>query len=558
MMPNRANHDYGHEPGGEPNMLPRGRRIEPDPLDFSEKKQGEVGLSKEAPLVVAVGALSPHLGLCWWLMLMSFLITYYYAKFTVNSSQLPDCSIFSYKIPKFIGKLTLKLVVLVGMLYWCFCITPFHVFAPTAMDVWTPYAVHDALRMTEVVYDPGHDASIDTSIFAIHGLGSRPDSAWTYNLNETKVRWLSELLPQTRGFRDARVVMINHQTRWDSNAASMDLNGHASELLEHIKSQHKMKPDRPIIFIAHSFGGLLLKKALLLAKSRSRDVAAMTKGIIFLGVPHRGTYASMIASCLSCMAFFRGSSSNLHEFMSVDGPAILDLESEFYDAYVIPDHPYKPQPYICDVLEMRPERMGKLVLGTIVRPKHGLLRHGRIVTLDTDHRGLNKFQSLEDPNFLTFLRILLQAKTYALQPDPFADITVPENNPLGHEQASETSPGNNGRGSGTRSLLDFVSYGMPWTTDNRLEALALGGLSELLASVIAKDRNRHSGYFTSRVFKTAFYECLLGVSIGQALGWLVFKIFQGSTGFEMRILQILVSNITVRSSPPMSIMLSLS
>lgn len=65
------------------------------------------------------------------------------------------------------------------------------------------------------------------------------------------------------------------------------------------------------------------------------------------------------------MAFFRGSSSSLHEFMSVDGPAILDLESEFYDAYVLPYHPYQPQLYICDILEMRPERMGKFVLGSV-------------------------------------------------------------------------------------------------------------------------------------------------------------------------------------------------
>lgn len=91
----------------------------------------------------------------------------------------------------------------------------------------------------------------------------------------------------------------------------------------------------------------------------------MTRGIIFLGVPHRGTYAALIASCLSCTAFFRGSSSNLHEFMSVDGPAILDLESDFYDAYVIPYHPYQPQLYICDVLEMRPERIGKFSLGFV-------------------------------------------------------------------------------------------------------------------------------------------------------------------------------------------------
>ena len=63
-----------------------------------------------------------------------------------------------------------------------------------------------------------------------------PESAWTYKSNETMVRWLSELLPQTKGFQDARIVTVNHHTQWDSNAAVAAFNDHASALLEHIES----------------------------------------------------------------------------------------------------------------------------------------------------------------------------------------------------------------------------------------------------------------------------------------------------------------------------------
>ncbi|KAF2968338.1 hypothetical protein GQX73_g5221 [Xylaria multiplex] len=319
------------------------------PLAFDDKDATNLPL--EVALVMVIGTLLPYLGFCWWLILISLPVTSYYTKFVINSFRPPNRGVFSLEMTQFAIKTILHLTLLAAMLYWCLSITPFHIFAPTAMDALTPYTVHDALNMTEVV------------IFAIHGLGSTPESAWTYRLNETKVRWLSELLPQTIGFQDARIIKVNHQTRWDSNAAHMEFNDHASGLLEHIESQHKDNPHRPIIFIAHSFGGLLLKKALLLAKFRSRDVATMTKGIIFLGVPHRGTYAAFVAACLSCTAFFRGSSSSLNEFMTVDGQAILGLESEFYDGYVLPYNPYEPQLYICDVLEMRSERMGKLALG---------------------------------------------------------------------------------------------------------------------------------------------------------------------------------------------------
>jgi hypothetical protein len=53
------------------------------------------------------------------------------------------------------------------------------------------------------------------------------------------------------------------------------------------------------------------------------------------------------------------------ELGAVDGPALLDLESEFYDSYVVQYHSHEIQPYICDVFEMRPETVGKLVLGSV-------------------------------------------------------------------------------------------------------------------------------------------------------------------------------------------------
>ena len=183
-------------------------------------------------------------------------------------------------------------------------------------------------------------------------------------------------------------------------------------------------------------------QALLLAKTRSKDIATITRGIVFLGVPHRGTNAAYFAACLSCTAFFRGSSSSLLQFMAVDSPGLLELETDFYDSYVLQDRSRRPQPYICDVLETHPERMGKLALGwvwfppplalingcnsfrvcsltqlciqQIVRPKHGLLRHGRVFTLDTDHRGLNKFYSQDDPNFQVFISIMSHVVSHAL------------------------------------------------------------------------------------------------------------------------------------------------
>ena len=51
----------------------------------------------------------------------------------------------------------------------------------------------------------------------------------------------------------------------------------------------------------------------------------------------------------------------------------------------------------------------------LVKPKYGQLRHGRLIALDTDHRGLIEFQSRDDPNFQTFSRVVSQAFDHALR-----------------------------------------------------------------------------------------------------------------------------------------------
>jgi pimeloyl-ACP methyl ester carboxylesterase len=250
------------------------------------------------------------------------------------------------------------------------------------------------------------------SVFAIHGLGSNPRSAWRYVGNGTEVYWLQDLLPQQEGFENLRIIMINHQTRWDSNSPEADFDVFARMMLDEIEHLHHK--NRPIIFIAHSFGGLLLKRSLVLATSRSKDVARMTKGVLFLGVPHFGAKAAFIASLLACTAYWRGSSTTMLEYMAEGNSIVEKLDKDFDEAYAKADSKREYEtPYISNFLEMRPERFGKLSLSPTVNTKSGSLRYGEEVRLDTDHRGLNKFRATDDPNFELFLRQFRRALLHA-------------------------------------------------------------------------------------------------------------------------------------------------
>ena len=81
-----------------------------------------------------------------------------------------------------------------------------------------------------------------------------------------------------------------------------------------------------------------------------------------------------------------------------------------------------------------------------------------------------------------------------------------------------------------------------------LTAGTLAGLQEVLASWLAKDRNKNGHYFTSRVPKMAAYGALVSAPVGHFLIWLLQKTFRNRTSLKSKILQILVSNLVVCKS----------
>lgn len=77
---------------------------------------------------------------------------------------------------------------------------------------------------------------------------------------------------------------------------------------------------------------------------------------------------------------------------------------------------------------------------------------------------------------------------------------------------------------------------------------SLAGLQELLASWIARDKNRHGHYFTSRVPKMALYGAFISAPMGHVLLKMLQWIFAGRTSLKAKIMQIIISNLVVRNS----------
>lgn len=75
----------------------------------------------------------------------------------------------------------------------------------------------------------------------------------------------------------------------------------------------------------------------------------------------------------------------------------------------------------------------------------------------------------------------------------------------------------------------------------------LSALQEILASWIAHDRSKNGHYVSSRVPKMGVYGAFVAAPLGHLLISILQKLFAGRTSLKAKILQILVSNLVVRS-----------
>ena len=75
----------------------------------------------------------------------------------------------------------------------------------------------------------------------------------------------------------------------------------------------------------------------------------------------------------------------------------------------------------------------------------------------------------------------------------------------------------------------------------------LAGLQEALASWIARDSSKNGHYISSRVPKMAAYGAFISAPLGHLLISILQRMFSGRTSLRAKILQILFSNLIVRS-----------
>ncbi|KAL8787664.1 MAG: hypothetical protein Q9213_002095 [Squamulea squamosa] len=148
----------------------------------------------------------------------------------------------------------------------------------------------------------GRDAVCD--IVFVHGLGGSAMKTWSWKRDTAQFwpAWLSD----DHQLDKSRVFTFGYNSNFKGGGTNLNITDFAKDLLFHLLtfSQGDSKPigDQPICFVAHSMGGLVVKKAYIIGKHDPEfsSIIAQVYGMLFLATPHRGSqYAKMLNNILS-------------------------------------------------------------------------------------------------------------------------------------------------------------------------------------------------------------------------------------------------------------------
>ncbi|KAI0102510.1 hypothetical protein GGR51DRAFT_285491 [Nemania sp. FL0031] len=195
-------------------------------------------------------------------------------------------------------------------------------------------------------------------------------------------------------------MTFRHNSGWRYKALVKDLPDYGKQLLSALRAIRATEPERPLILVGHSFGGLLIEQALVIAKRPTTDeriahqneyLTNSLAGIIFLGTPHAGSGYSTLGKLYCLFHYWDGASTTLLRYLDVESTETERLEDEFLASFDrVPSIDYH-------------ECVPNTILGfnvNLIVTKSAATRAGRTSeALDTDHFGLNKFENEKDDSY---------------------------------------------------------------------------------------------------------------------------------------------------------------
>jgi pimeloyl-ACP methyl ester carboxylesterase len=228
----------------------------------------------------------------------------------------------------------------------------------------------------------------------VHGLGGGSRKTWS-KTSAIEDYWPQEWLPKDPSFKHVRVHSFGYNSDWGKGKDNcLDIHHFAKSLLGELITSPVLGNDKTqIVFIGHSMGGLVIKKAYILAKQDASH-AALTERfhtIYFFATPHRGSDSAKHLNNILQLAY---SSRGYVADVKRGSKAIQSINSDF--------RKYAPDLDLWSFYETHKMSLGVFNV-LIVDPDSAILGYPeeRQIPMNADHRSICKFRAPTDSNYVT-------------------------------------------------------------------------------------------------------------------------------------------------------------
>lgn len=261
----------------------------------------------------------------------------------------------------------------------------------------------------------------DFDICFVHGLTGDRRSTWTAD-QETSP-WPQKLLPSR--ISRARILTYGYDAYVvQKSAVSQNrLSDHARNLLIDLTTYRASShtSSRPLIFVAHSMGGLVCKAAMLSSRENPelhlRLLFTHIKGIVFLGTPHRGSWMAQWAKFPATLfGALKPANTSLLDVLETDNQLLGSLQVQFWEMV----RGEREAGRCLEVTCFYEERGLRRLNSNPVVSKESATQDGyNFGSIDANHMNMTKFSSLDENGFSRIVGELerwMQSSRYVMQP----------------------------------------------------------------------------------------------------------------------------------------------
>ncbi|PGH31899.1 hypothetical protein GX50_05334 [[Emmonsia] crescens] len=226
----------------------------------------------------------------------------------------------------------------------------------------------------------------------VHGLGGGSRKTWSLT-KDIKHFWPKSWLPKDPAFENVRIYSFGYSSDWSKGKDNtMNIYDYGLSLLTAMELYPGFgTEDTPIVLIGHSMGGLVIKKAYMLARLNPLygAIAKRISTFYFIATPHSGSESAELLTKIFHVAY--GSRSYVSD-LERGSSTIQDINGQF--------RLYASDLDIWSFYETMPLTIG-FFSKIIVRKDFAILGYQaeKQIPMTADHRSICKFDAPTDPSY---------------------------------------------------------------------------------------------------------------------------------------------------------------